>query len=58
MMQWWLASVTSQAFLRKYNLGASTVQGVIKTLLDRDFITSEQGFYQLSDRFFAQYLTL
>ncbi len=53
-----IASVTSQAFLRKYNLGASTVQGAIKTLLDRDFITSEQGFYQLSDRFFAQYLTL
>ncbi len=27
-------------------------------LLDRDFITSEEGAYQLCDKFFRQYLTL
>lgn len=36
--------------------GASSVQGAIKVLLDRDFVTSEEGYYQLSDKFFAQYL--
>ena len=33
------SSVMSQAFLQKYRLGASTVQGAIKVLLDKDFIS-------------------
>ena len=49
-------SIMSQAFLRKYNISASTVQGALKTLLDRDFITSDDGIYQISDKFLAQYL--
>lgn len=53
-----VSSVLSQAFLRKYNLGASTVQGAIKTMLDRDFITSDDGVYQISDKFLAQYLVM
>lgn len=50
------SSILSRAFLNRYNLGASSVQGAIKVLLDRDFVTSEEGYYQLSDKFFAQYL--
>ncbi len=35
------SSLMSQEFLQKYHLGASTVQGAVKTLLDRDFITQD-----------------
>lgn len=49
-------AVMSQAFLQKYHLGASTVQGALKVLTDRDFITQDEGAYQLSDRFFEQWL--
>ena len=45
----------AQAFLRKYNQGVNTVQGAIKVLLDRDFITNDDGSYQVNDKFFAQY---
>lgn len=45
------SSLMSQEFLQKYHLGASTVQGAVKTLLDRDFITQDEGVYQLCDKF-------
>ena len=45
------ASLMSQEFLHKYRLGASTVQGAVKTLLDRDFITHDNGVYRLCDKF-------
>ncbi len=45
------SSVMSQEFLQKYRLGASTVQGAVKTLLDRDFITQDDGVFQLCDKF-------
>lgn len=45
------SSVLSRDFLQKYRLGASTVQGSVKTLLDRDFITQDEGMYQLCDKF-------
>ena len=45
------ASLMSQEFLHKYRLGASTVQGAVKTLLDRDFITHDNGVYRLCDMF-------
>lgn len=45
------SSLMSQDFLRKYHLGASSVQGAVKALLDRDFIMQEDGVYQLSDKF-------
>ena len=51
-------SLMSQAFLQKYHLGASTVQGAVKVLLDRDFITQDEGVYQLSDKFLAQWLKM
>lgn len=53
-----VTSIMSQSFIRKYNLGASTIQGAVKALLDRDFITLDEGIYQLSDKFFAQYLLI
>lgn len=49
-------SIMSQAFLRKYGLGASTVQGAVKVLLDRDFISQDDGAYRLCDRFLEMYL--
>lgn len=49
-------SILSQAFLRRYNLGASVVQGASKVLLEKDFITQDDGTYQLCDKFFAIYL--
>ena len=45
------SSLMSQDFLQKYHLGASTVQGAVKTLLDRDFITQDDGVFQLCDKF-------
>lgn len=45
------SSLISQEFLHKYHLGASTVQGAVKTLLERDFITQDEGVYQLCDKF-------
>lgn len=44
-------SIMSQDFLQKYHLGASTVQGAAKVLLDKDFITQDDGVYQLCDKF-------
>lgn len=45
------SSLMSQSFLQRYHLGASTVQGSVKTLLERDFITQDEGYYQLCDKF-------
>lgn len=45
------SSLMSQAFLQKYRLGASTVQGVVKTLLEKDFVTQDEGCFQLCDKF-------
>lgn len=50
-----VGAMMAQAFLRKYDMGASTVQGAIKVLLDRDFVTNDDGSYQVNDKFFAQY---
>lgn len=44
-------SVLSQAFLQKYHFSASTVQGAVKVLLEKDFITQDDGTYQLCDKF-------
>lgn len=49
-------ALTSQAFLQRHRLGASTVQGAVKALLERDFLTFDDGIYQLADRFFALWL--
>lgn len=48
--------IMSQQFLRKYSLTASTIQGAIKVLLDRDFITNDDESFKVQDRFFEQYI--
>lgn len=48
--------VMAQDFLRRHSLTASTVQGAIKVLLDRDFITREDNLFQIHDYFFGLYL--
>lgn len=52
------SSLMSQEFLQKYHLGASSVQGAVKTLLDRDFITQDDGVYRLCDKFLELHLHL
>ena len=52
------SSVMSQSFLQKYRLGASTVQGAVKVLLDKDFITTDEGYYTLCDKFLEQSLKM
>lgn len=49
-------SIMAQAFLHRYGLGASTVQAAAKTLLDKDFITQDDGTFQLCDKFLQLYL--
>jgi hypothetical protein len=50
-------NVTSARFVRKYRLpSGSSVQAALRGLLDKDFITKEQGTYQVYDRFFALWL--
>ena len=49
-------NITSQSFLQRYHLTASAVQGGIKGLLEKDFVTHDMGIYSLYDKFFAQWL--
>lgn len=50
-------NLTSGAFIRKYRLAsASSVQSALKGLLEKDFVTQEQGFYQIYDKFFGMWL--
>ncbi len=49
-------SLTARPFLQHYHLTASSVQGAVKGLLDKDFITHDMGSYSLYDQFFAQWL--
>lgn len=50
-------AVTSGEFVRKYRLSSpSSVQSALRGLLEKDFITQEQGVYQLYDRFFGIWL--
>lgn len=50
-------AVTSGEFVRKYRLSSpSSVQSALRGLLEKDFITQEQGVYQVYDRFFGIWL--
>lgn len=50
-------AVTSGAFIKKYKLSsASSVQSALKGLLEKDFITQEQGAYQIYDQFLGIWL--
>lgn len=48
--------ITSSRFLNTYKLTASSVQGAIKGLLEKDFVTMELGIYSVCDRFFNIWL--
>lgn len=50
-------NITSSAFIKKYHLpSASFAQGAIKGLLDKDFVTENDGTYELYDKFFGEWL--
>lgn len=50
-------AVTSGDFVRKYRLSSpSSVQSALRGLLEKDFVTQEQGVYQVYDRFFGMWL--
>jgi AAA+ ATPase superfamily predicted ATPase len=50
-------SITSAAFVKKYSLqSASTVQSAMRGLLEKDFVTFEQGIYSVYDLFMAYWL--
>lgn len=48
--------IMSSKFLSAYKLTASSVQGAIKGLLDKDFVTCELGEYSVYDKFFEGWL--
>ena len=48
--------ITSSKFLKTYKLTASSVQGAIKGLFDKDFVTNELGVYSIYDKFFDIWL--
>lgn len=48
--------ITSSKFLHTYKVTASSVQGAIKGLLEKDFVTVELGTYSVYDRFFEFWL--
>ena len=50
-------NITSSDFVIRHSLpSSSSVQSAIKILLDKDFVTFEQGKYRLYDRFFNLWL--
>lgn len=49
-------NITSRPFLQRHHLTASTVQGAVKGLLEKDFITQDLGIYSVYDKFFAMWL--
>lgn len=48
--------ITASHFLKTYKLTASSVQGAVKGLLYKDFITQELGTYSIYDKFFEIWL--
>ena len=50
-------NIMSSAFIKKHHLpSASFVQGAIKGLLEKDFVTEVDGTYELYDKFFGEWL--
>ena len=50
-------NIMSSAFIKKHHLpSASFVQGAIKGLLEKDFVTETDGTYELYDKFFGEWL--
>ena len=50
-------NLTSSAFIKKYRLtSSSSVQSAIKGLLEKNFVTSALGIYEVYDKFFEEWL--
>jgi AAA+ ATPase superfamily predicted ATPase len=50
--------ITSVAFIEKHGLhSSSSVQSAIKQLLEKEFVTKENGVYQIYDRFFGLWIS-
>ncbi|MBQ7686382.1 MAG: ATP-binding protein [Bacteroidaceae bacterium] len=50
-------NVTSGQFIRKYHLwSASSVSSALRGLLEKDFLTSENGIYSIYDHFFSLWM--
>lgn len=50
-------NITSSAFIKKYRLtSSSSVQSAIKGLLEKNFVTSSLGIYEVYDKFFEEWL--
>jgi len=50
-------NLTSSTFVRKYRLNSSSsVQSAIKGLLEKNFVTTSLGIYEIYDKFFALWL--
>jgi predicted transcriptional regulator len=50
-------AITSGRFIKKYKLAStSSVQAALKGLLEKDFITKEQGVYKIYDKFLGIWL--
>jgi hypothetical protein len=50
-------NITGSTFIKKYKLlSASSVMSAAKALLEKDFITQEQGAYTVYDQFFSLWL--
>lgn len=51
-------AITSTKFIQRWHLSSSSsVQSAIKGLLDKNFVTTNLGIYEVYDRFFALWLT-
>jgi DNA-binding MarR family transcriptional regulator len=50
-------NITSSAYIQKYHLlSSSSVQSAIKGLLEKNFVTSNLGVYEVYDKFFGMWL--
>ncbi|MEG1934770.1 MAG: ATP-binding protein [Rikenellaceae bacterium] len=50
-------AITSSEFVKKYSFtSASSVQSAMKGLLEKDFVTYQQGVYRIYDQFFGIWL--
>ena len=57
VMEGGVRSITGGKFMKKYRLwSASSVASALKGLLDKDFVTQENGVYMAYDLFFALWL--
>ena len=50
-------SITSKAFIKKYHLQTvSVITAAVRSLLEKDLITSDKGIYTVYDPFFALWI--